>query len=326
MAKSKRKNPSPIKFYTSLIDQIKTNKVAFTVYVVLRLAVIFVMIRCAINKQYESLFISALCLILFLVPPFVEKNFKIELPTVLETLVFIFIFCAEIFGEIGDFYEKYAFWDSMLHTTTGFIFAGFGFCLIDIINRNSKIKFQMSPIYVALTAFCFSMTIGVLWEFFEFSADHLFLMDMQKDRLVTSFMSVHPPISGETITDITRTTIEYADGKVIVIENGYIDIGIIDTIKDLFVNFLGAVIFSVIGFFYIKHRGKGKIASQFIPVLVESDEEQAPLLTDGSSEGADAEDNENASQKPSDEGSELTEKVTSKEPEPEKKETADTEG
>ncbi len=269
---SKRKNPSPIKYYTSLIDQIKTNKVAFAVYVVLRIAVILVMIRCIVDKRYESLFTAGLCLILFLIPPFVEKNFKLELPTVLETLAFIFIFCAEIFGEIGGFYQKYAFWDTMLHTTNGFIFAAFGFCLIDIINQNPRIKFTMSPIYVAITAFCFSMTIGVLWEFFEFSADLLLMTDMQKDRVVTSFMSVASPINKELLTDISKTTIEYAGGKIAVIENGYLDIGLSDTIKDMFVNFVGAVVFSVIGFFYIKRRGKGRIASQFIPVLLEQNE------------------------------------------------------
>ncbi len=269
---TKRKNPSPIKYYTSLIDQIKTNKIAFTVFVVLRIAVILVMIRCIVDKRYESLFTAGLCLLLFLIPPFVEKNFKLELPTVLETLAFIFIFCAEIFGEIGGFYQKYAFWDTMLHTTNGFIFAAFGFCLIDIINQNPKIKFTMSPIYVAITAFCFSMTIGVLWEFFEFSADKLLIADMQKDRIVTAFTSVTPPINKEILTDISKTTIEYAGGKTIIIENGYLDIGITDTIKDMFVNFIGAVVFSVIGYFYIKRRGKGKIASQFIPVLLEQNE------------------------------------------------------
>lgn len=268
---AKIKKASPIKYYTSLVEQIKTNKIAFAVYIVLRLAVILVIIRCIVDKRYESLFTAGLCLVLFLIPPFVEKNFKLELPTVLETLAFIFIFCAEIFGEIGGFYQKYAFWDTMLHATNGFIFAAFGFCLIDIINQNPKIKFTMSPIYVALTAFCFSMTIGVLWEFFEFSSDMLFMNDMQKDRIITSFTSVMSPINKEPITDITKTTVEYAGGKLLVIENGYLDIGLIDTIKDMFVNLIGAVVFSIIGYFYIKRRGKGKIASQFIPVLRESD-------------------------------------------------------
>ncbi len=269
---TKRKNPSPIRYYTSLIDQIKTNKVAFSVFVILRIAVILVMIRCIVDKRYESLFTAGLCLILFLIPPFVEKNFKLELPTVLETLAFIFIFCAEIFGEIGGFYQKFAFWDTMLHTTNGFIFAAFGFCLIDIINQNPKIKFTMSPIYVAITAFCFSMTIGALWEFFEFSADALLMTDMQKDRIVTSLTSVTPPINKEVLTDISKTTIEYAGGKIAIIENGYLDIGLSDTIKDMFVNFIGAVVFSIIGYFYIKRRGKGKLASQFIPVLLEQNE------------------------------------------------------
>lgn len=277
---AKIKSPAPIKYYRSLISQIKTNKIAFTVYIVLRLAVILVMIRCIMNKQYESLFTASLCLLLFLIPPFIEKNFKIELPTVLETLAFIFIFCAEIFGEIGGFYEKYSFWDTMLHTTNGFIFAAFGFCLIDIINQNPKIKFQVSPIYVALTAFCFSMTIGALWEFYEFAVDQILLTDMQKDTVVTSFMSVTPPVSKEIITDISKTTVEYAGGKTLVIENGYLDIGIIDTIKDMFVNLIGAVVFSLIGYFYIKRRGKGKIASQFIPVLLDDPKKEEEINTE----------------------------------------------
>ncbi len=301
----KKKSPSPIKYYTSLIDQIKTNKVAFTVYIILRIAVILVMIRCIVDKRYESLFTAGLCLILFLIPPFVEKNFKLELPTVLETLAFIFIFCAEIFGEIGGFYQKYAFWDTMLHTTNGFIFAAFGFCLIDIINQNPKIKFTMSPIYVAITAFCFSMTIGVLWEFWEFSSDILFMNDMQKDRIIESFTSVMSPINKAPITDITKTTIEYAGGKTVVIENGYLDIGLIDTMKDMFVNLVGAVVFSIIGYFYIKKRGKGKIASQFIPVLIERDE-NAEGLTESASQSTEKTECLTDSKTPSEEETDLS--------------------
>ncbi len=274
---AKKKTPSPIRFYTSLIEQIKTNKVAFAVFLVLRLAVILVIIRCIVDKRYESIFTAGLALILFLIPPFVEKNFKIELPTVLETLAYIFIFCAEIFGEISGFYQKFAFWDTMLHVTNGFIFAAVGFCLIDIINQNPKIKFRTSPVYVAITAFCFSMTIGVFWEFFEFAADRTLLIDMQKDRIINSFSSLTHPIDGQIIENITKTTIEYGNGQIAIIERGYLDIGLIDTIKDMFVNFIGAVVFSVIGYFYIKHRGKGKIAKQFIPVLMHKDNKNDEL-------------------------------------------------
>ncbi len=257
-----------------MVEQIKTDKVSFNVYIVLRLAVIAVLIRCIIQNRWESVFVAFLALILFFIPPFVEKNFKIQLPTVLETLAFVFIFCAEILGEIEGFYVKYAFWDTMLHTVNGFMFAAFGFCLVDILNRSPKFKFQLSPVFLALTAFCFSMTIGVLWEFFEFSMDSLFNLDMQKDTIIYHFGSVNfDPTGGNSpqyIGEIIGSTIETADGRVYTV-NGYLDVGIVDTMKDLFVNFIGAVVFSVIGFFYIKKRGKGAIAKQFIPVLVEGD-------------------------------------------------------
>lgn len=282
---------APVKFYQGLIQQIKTNKTAFTIFVILRLAVIAVLIRCIITERYESVFTAALALILFLIPPFIEKNFRLELPTTLETLAFIFIFCAEILGEIEGFYIKYAFWDTMLHATNGFMFAAFGFCLIDMLNRNPKTKFQLSPAYVALTAFCFSMTIGVLWEFYEFGVDKILNTDMQKDTIVNAFNSVHPSIGGNSFNNITKTTIEYS-GKSMIIENGYLDIGLTDTIKDMFVNLIGAVIFSIIGYFYIRHRGKGKIASQFIPVILDKDAKK------DAKEGKLAEETENS---PSDE-------------------------
>ena len=160
----------------------------------------------------------------------------------------------------------------MLHTVNGFMFAAFGFALLDIINMNSKIKFKLSPFYLSFVAFCFSMTIGVFWEFFEYYADKFLGSDMQKDAFVNSINSVLlDPNNANTvvsISDIKEVIINYGDGKEIVLD-AYIDIGISDTIKDLVVNFLGAAVFSLIGFFYVKRRGKGRIASQFIPTLKE---------------------------------------------------------
>ena len=157
----------------------------------------------------------------------------------------------------------------MLHTTTGFLCAATGFALIDILNRNSRIKFQLSPVYVALAAFCFSMTVGVLWEFFEFGMDRVFHMDMQKDTIVHSVTSVMlDPTNSNipvTIDDITSVAVNGRDLGF----GGYLDIGLYDTMADLFVNFIGAVVFSAIGYFYVKHRGRGKIARAFIPTITE---------------------------------------------------------
>ena len=203
---------------------------------------------------------------------FLERNLKIKLPAILEIVISYFIFSAEILGEVNNYYGNIPGWDTILHTINGFLCAAVGFALVDMLNRSQKISLHLSPVYLSLMAFCFSMTIGVLWEFFEFGADQLMELDMQKDFIISSFSSVtlDPSASGLAVAveDVTRTTIETASGEVFTI-NGYLDIGIIDTMKDLMVNFVGAVVFSVIGYFYTKNNGKGTVAKQFIPVVLD---------------------------------------------------------
>lgn len=263
-----------------LRQEIREHKVVFTVYLVLRALVIAVAVLSFFNGNYQNVLLCILSLVLFMIPSFVSKNFGINLPDTLEIIVLLFIFAAEILGEISAFYVKVSFWDTMLHTVNGFLCAAIGFALVDVLNRSSRFRFQLSPMYLALVAFCFSMTVGVLWEFFEFGMDQIFGFDMQKDFVVNSISSVSlsPADSNTVVTvkDITDTVIITADGTSYSLAelglNGYLDIGIIDTMKDLMVNFVGAVVFSVIGFFYVKHRGRGEFARQFIPTLKESEE------------------------------------------------------
>ena len=263
-----------------LLAEIKRKPAVAAVYFILRLIILITLVSSAMRGEYESAFICLLVLFLFLLPMFVQRNFGIELPSTLEIIILVFIFAAEILGELACFFINVPNWDSILHTTTGFLCAAFGFALIDILNRNDKIKFELSPIYVALAAFCFSMTIGVLWEFFEFGMDRLFHMDMQKDTIVHTISSVMLDPTNKnipiTIDNITSVAVNGQDLGF----NGYLDIGLYDTMEDLFVNFIGALTFSVFGFFYIKHRGKGRIAKAFIPTITtesrESDHEQPP--------------------------------------------------
>ena len=196
----------------------------------------------------------------FVLPPFVETTFSIELPSALEVIILFFIFAAEILGELADYYVRYPLWDTMLHTTTGFLAAAVGLSLIEILNKSDRFKIRLSPLFVALVSFCFSMTIGVLWEFFEFGMDLFFHTDMQKDSVVTVISSVllNPDgVNSPVIIDGIRETA--VDGSALPI-NGYLDIGLIDTMKDLFVNFIGAVVFSIFGFFYAKSEGSNKSA------------------------------------------------------------------
>ena len=256
---------------------IKRQPAVFTVYMVLRLIVLATLVSSILRGEYESAFICLLVLALFMLPFFTQQNFGIELPSTLEIIILLFIFAAEILGELKCYFITFSHWDSMLHTTTGFLCAATGFALIDILNRNSRIKFQLSPIYVALTAFCFSMTVGVLWEFFEFGMDRLFLMDMQKDTVVQSITSVMlDPTNSNIPVTIDGITSVAVNGQDLGFD-GYLDIGLYDTMEDLFVNFVGAVVFSTIGYFYIKHRGQGKLAKAFIPTITETDAETPSL-------------------------------------------------
>lgn len=266
-----KKTPKPRDTVQRLKETIHKQPAVFAVYVALRLIVLAELVMSIIRGEYESTFICLLVLALFILPFFIQQNFGIQLPSVLEIIILLFIFAAEILGELECYFITYPNWDSMLHTTTGFLCAATGFALIDILNRNSRIKFQLSPVYVALAAFCFSMTVGVLWEFFEFGMDRVFHLDMQKDTVVQSITSVMlDPTNSNTPVTIDGIHSVAVNGQDLGFD-GYLDIGLYDTMADLFVNFIGAVVFSTIGYFYIKHRGKGRLARAFIPTITESE-------------------------------------------------------
>lgn len=241
------------------------NKRSLKVYIILRALVIAVMIRQCFLGNFENVFMCGLTLILMLIPSFVQVTFRVELPTALEIIILMFIFSAEILGEVNEFYIKIPGWDTLLHTLNGFLAAAIGFSLVNLLNNDDRLTFNLSPFFVAIVSFCFSMTIGILWEFFEFSMDWFFATDMQKDTVVHTINSVmlnpngvNVPEHIKNITDVTVNGVELGLG-------GYLDIGLIDTMKDLFVNFIGAVVFSVIGYFYSKHQNKNSIAKKLIP-------------------------------------------------------------
>ena len=245
-----------------------------TVYFILRGFVILTIIIQAWRGNWENVFMAVLTLLLFLIPFFIDRRLNIKLPNALEVMILLFIFSAEILGEIQNFYGIFRHWDTILHTINGFLCAAIGFSLIDILNRSQKFHTKMKPIFVALVAFCFSMTIGVLWEFFEFGMDEIIKTDMQKDRIATVISSVTLNEKKENvpivIKNIEETKIygEIDNEKTeITIKGGYLDIGLKDTMKDLLVNFVGAIIFSCIGLLYIKDRDEYRFAENFIPIM-----------------------------------------------------------
>ncbi|WP_456298550.1 hypothetical protein [Lientehia hominis] len=269
----KRKKRNKGAFSTALGMELREHKSSFFVYFILRLFVIATMVLQLFRGNYENVFLCILTLVLLVVPSLIQVKIKIELPTALEIIMLLFIFSAEILGEINAFYIRIPAWDTVLHTLNGFLMAAIGFSLVDILNRHERFSFELSPVFMAIVAFCFSMTIGVLWEFFECGMDTFFHLDMQKDTILHSITSVmldpnggNVPITIKGIQDVSVNGQSLGLG-------GYLDIGLYDTMKDLFVNFIGAVVFSVVGFFYVKSRGKGRFAKRFIPRLKNKDKD-----------------------------------------------------
>ena len=272
-------------FKRAMDKELREHKSSFIVFYILRALVIVSLVRQIILDNYEGAFFCILTIVLLYVPSWVQVRLRIELPPPLEITILCFIFAAEILGEVNAFYVRVPNWDTMLHTINGFLAAAVGFSMVLLLNDNDKLTFDLSPFFLAMVAFCFSMTIGVLWEFFEFSMDYLFHMDMQKDTIIHSFASVtldqtnnNIPILVDNITDVAVNGESLGLG-------GYLDVGLYDTMQDLFVNFVGALTFSVIGYFSAK-SGNNKIAKQFVPVVLpeaskaESEPEQKPEATE----------------------------------------------
>ena len=242
------------------------DKNTLIVYNILRILIIVVMIRQIFQGNIENALLCILSLILLLLPVLIERRFKVDLPVTLEITILLFIFASEILGEINNFYGTFKDFDTILHTLNGFLCASIGFSLVYLLNENIE-SFNLSPVFVVLVSFCFSMTVGVCWEFFEYGMDSFVGTDMQKDTFITDIKSVSLNKEGKNevvrVPNIKSTTLE-VDGNTNTTFDKYLDIGLLDTMEDLLVNFIGAVVYSIFGFLYIKNKDKYKIALSFL--------------------------------------------------------------
>lgn len=240
-------------------------KWTLAIYIALRVILVLSMVFSTILGNYVTAVNALFALLLFMLPTILERRFEIKLPNTLELIIIFFIFASVFLGEGNDFYHQFKYWDSMLHTTSGFLSAAIGISLIDLLNKSDKVAFKMTPVFVAIFAFCFSMTVGVVWEFYEYTVDNLIHIDMQKDTYVTL-------IGSSILNGGTPFTVEsvIVNGEV---WPGYLDLGLIDTMEDLLVNAAGALVMSVGGYFYIKGKGRsrGKWVKGFLPTAAHTD-------------------------------------------------------
>ena len=274
---------TPNQYIKKLGNRVKEQKGVFILYSILRLLVLMIAIRSVMLHNFDVTATCVLVLALFFIPSFLEETLKIRIPALFEGIIYCFIFAAEILGELGHFYTMIPIWDTMLHTLNGFLFAAVGFSTVELLNRTSK-SINLSPLYLTMVAFCFSMTIGVLWEFFECGADIFLGQDMQKDFVVDHFQSVSlDPTHSQNVIhveDITGTVIHTASGGDFVVDGGYLDIGILDTMKDLLVNFIGAIVFCSFGFAFLKYGENKKMANKVVQGLTLKVETETDAATD----------------------------------------------
>ena len=170
-------------------------------------------------------------------PSILERRLRFELPGLLYVFYIVFLYCAICLGGVPSFYYLFPRWDSMLHFFSSMMTGFFGLMVVTILNRDRHVSMNLSPLFVCLFAFCFSVTIGSLWEIYEFLGDGLFGLNMQK------FMT--------------------AQGELLVGHDA-----LRDTMKDIIVDVLGALLASVIGMISIR-RG----TRWYIPTLTRSEEE-----------------------------------------------------
>ena len=264
MEKQDMENVESERGFKRIRDQIKTHKGSFALYLALRGAIIAVMVLNILGRDYQNVAICVASLLLFLSPGFIESKWHVRLSDTLTNIILLFIFAAEVLGEIGAFYIYIPWWDTMLHTLSGFLIAGVGYSLVHLLNDSKKVVFSLSPLFVVLVAFCFSMTVGVFWEFIEFGSDQIWGVDMQKDTVVHEISSVMlDPDGGNRpyrIDDIETTVV---NGEELPID-GYLDIGLVDTMNDLTVCGIGAGVFCAIGYASMKKGEKSEFMEQFI--------------------------------------------------------------
>ena len=268
-AREKRK-----KFWDDVDREMRRHKGTFIVFLILRILVVISMIRQFMLGNYESVMLCVLKLLLFVVPMVVQVRLNVDFPQVLEVIILLFIYAAEILGEVNSYYTAIPYWDIMLHTLNGFLCGAIGFSLALCLDKDEKVFFRMSPLLIVIVSFSFSMTIGVLWEFFEYAADHILLLDMQKDTVVHTVssvllnpMKVQRPWIMRNITEMSINGTEMGVG-------GYVDLGLIDTMEDLFVNFIGALTFSIIGWLALHGKRRERMIAMGLAVVPKMPEQE----------------------------------------------------
>ena len=154
-------------------------------------------------------------------PSVLARKWQFEVPNFIYIMYYIFLYCAIFLGEVMNFYYVIPHWDIILHFFSGAMLGALGFILVSQLNDSDRIRVSLSPLFIALFAFCFALSCGVVWEIYEFTFDGLLGLNMQKFTSAT----------GEVLSGHTA---------------------LVDTMTDLIVDSLAALLMSLLGYVKLK--------------------------------------------------------------------------
>lgn len=185
------------------------------------------------DQQWLTVAVTTGIIIVTLFPFFLGKFFRVFIPPEFVLLAIAFVFASLFLGEIHGYYSRFWWWDIALHSCSGILLGIIGFLLVHVLNETEDIGVHMKPGFVAFFAFLFSVGIGALWEIFEFSMDSFFGTNMQK------------AMAGDPS-------------------------GLTDTMWDLIVDTLGALVISLLGYGYIKTARNKSFLERWIQAFIKS--------------------------------------------------------
>jgi uncharacterized membrane protein YjdF len=177
-----------------------------------------------VRSDYPLMLLQCILgMLVMLLPGILHRKLDLAIPSGMLIAFAIFLFCGIYLGEVHYFYFRIPHWDTLLHTFSGFALGAIGLSVIGLLNNSESVPVSLSPAFIAIFAFCFAVAIGAVWEIYEYTVDTVADLNMQKYMLQ----------SGEIL-----------NGRA----------ALADTMKDLIVDSLGALVISVTGYVSMKQK------------------------------------------------------------------------
>ena len=149
-------------------------------------------------------------MVVMLLPSVINRKWSVPIPRGIYILYYVFLYCAIFLGEVFDFYYVVPHWDVILHAFSGAMLSALGFIMVDLLNMNQKVSVSLSPFFESVFAFCFALTLGVLWEVYEYAGDALLGLNMQKTALADGTVLTGKAALADTMEDIIVDTLAAA--------------------------------------------------------------------------------------------------------------------